>query len=134
MLTNLARCCNPVQGDEIIGYITVGRGVSIHRKDCRSVLSLPEPRLIAVEWGEVDEESYPVPIVINAYDREGLMRDIGAAVADEHINMSELHIKTSNNIAVFHVTMEVQSAIQLARVLSKIERLPNVMEARRLTS
>lgn len=135
LLTTLARCCNPVQGDEIIGYITRGRGVTIHRLDCRNVLNLTEQeRLIAVDWGDAVDERYTVSVVISAYDREGLVRDIGAAVADEHINMRDLSIRTHNHIATFSVTMEVASAAQLSRILAKIERLPNVMEARRRTA
>lgn len=135
LLTNLARCCNPVQGDEIIGYITRGRGVTIHRRDCPNVLNLrDQERLIAVEWGSRDGQYYPVPVEITAYDREGLMRDIGAAVADEHINIRDVNIHTNNHIAVFRATMEVSSAAQLIRILSKIERVPNVIEARRRTA
>lgn len=140
LLTNLAKCCTPVRGDEIIGYITRGRGVTIHRADCPNILNLPsDERLIAVEWAPMTpqtEESarYPVPVVINAYDREGLMRDIGAAIADEHINMRDVSIRTQNHIATFSVTMEVESTAQLSQVLSKIERLPNVMDVRRRTN
>ncbi len=138
LLTTLARCCNPVQGDEIIGYITRGRGVTIHRKDCRSVLNLPDQeRLIAVDWGDggdAKSSRYPVPVIINAYDREGLMRDIGAAIAEERINMRDVNIRTHNHIATFMLTMEVESAAQLSHVLAKIERVPNVMEARRRAS
>ena len=135
LLTNLARCCNPVQGDEIIGYITRGRGVTIHRRDCPNILNLrDQERLIAVEWGSRDGQYYPVPVEITAYDREGLMRDIGAAVADEHINMRDVNIHTNNHIAIFRATMEVSSAAQLIRILSKIERVANVIEARRRTN
>ncbi len=135
MLTNLARCCNPVQGDPIIGYVTRGRGVTIHRQDCRNVLNTREPeRLIAVDWGGGQEERYLVRVVIRAYDREGLMRDIGAAAADEHVNIRDFRVLTHNHIATFHAVMEVQSAAQLSNVLLRIARLPNVIEARRSTS
>jgi GTP pyrophosphokinase len=135
LLTTLARCCNPVQGDAIVGYITRGRGVSIHRNDCQNILNLKDQeRLIAVDWGTSVTERFFVPVIINAYDREGLMRDIGAAVADEHINMQDVSIRTHNHVATFSVTMEVESAAQLSRILSKIERLPNVIEARRRTA
>lgn len=131
LLTNLARCCNPVQGDEIIGYITRGRGVTIHRKDCPNVLNLATERQISVEWGNKNHEHYPVPVMITAYDREGLMRDIGAAVAEEKINMNNVNIRTENHIATFQMTMEVESAAQLSRILAKIERVPNVISAAR---
>jgi GTP pyrophosphokinase len=132
LLTTLAHCCNPVQGDAIIGYITRGRGVTIHRQDCHNVLSLDQERLIAVDWGHTPEARYSVPVIIRAYDREGLMRDIGAAVADARINMREVNIRTEDHVATFYVTMEVQSAAQLTNVLSRLERLPNVTEARRV--
>ncbi len=132
LLTTLARCCNPVHGEQIIGYITRGRGVSIHRRDCPNVLNLPDQeRLIAVDWGVPSAARYPVPVTISAYDREGLMRDIGAAVAEERINMRDVNIRTHKHIATFTVTMEVESPAQLSRILAKIERVPNVMEARR---
>jgi GTP pyrophosphokinase len=93
-----------------------------------------QERLISVEWGGEDSERYPVPVVINAYDREGLMRDIGTVVAEERINVSDVRIQTQNHLAIFTVTMDVESAAQLSRILSKIERLPNVIEARRAAS
>ncbi|HQA69937.1 MAG TPA: ACT domain-containing protein, partial [Aggregatilineales bacterium] len=80
------------------------------------------------------EARYHVPVIIRAFDREGLMRDIGAAVADEHINMRDVNIRTENYIATFEVTMEVESAAQLSNILSRIARLPNVIEARRVVS
>ena len=134
MLTHLALCCTPVQGDAIVGYITRGRGVTVHRKDCPNLLSLDPERQIAVDWGDAPETRYRVPVIIRAYDREGLMRDIGAAVADERINMREVSIHTHDHIAIFDVMMEVESAAQLSNVLSRIARLPNVIEARRVTS
>ena len=135
LLTHLARCCNPVQGDEIVGYITRGRGVTIHRSDCPNVLNLRDKeRLISVEWSTSDAQSYPVPVVITAYDREGLMRDIGAAVADEHINVRNVTVDTQNHIATFSLIMEVHSTTHLSRILEKLERLPNVIETRRTIS
>jgi GTP pyrophosphokinase len=91
-------------------------------------------RLISVDWGAEDAQYYPVPVVISAYDREGLMRDIGATVADEHINIRNINVGTHNHIATFNLIMEVQSAAQLSRILSKLEHLANVIEARRLTT
>jgi GTP pyrophosphokinase len=132
LLTSVARCCSPLQGDEIVGYITRGRGVSIHRRDCRNILNLKDrERLIAVEWAYSMKERFPVPVVISAYDREGLLRDIGAVVAEEHINMRDVSVRTNNHVATFHVVMEVEDSGHLSRILGKIERLPNVVEARR---
>lgn len=135
MLINLARCCNPTQGDAIVGYITRGKGVTVHRADCPNVINSTEmERFINVNWGRAVEKTYPVPVTIIAFDREGLMRDIGAVAADEKISLSNVNISTNHSIATFVVTMEVENTTQLSRVLSKIERLPNVVEARRRTA
>ncbi|MBX3066589.1 MAG: bifunctional (p)ppGpp synthetase/guanosine-3',5'-bis(diphosphate) 3'-pyrophosphohydrolase [Anaerolineae bacterium] len=134
MLINLARCCNPAVGDDIIGYITRGKGVTVHRSDCKNIINTKErERLISVSWTRVAQKTYPVPIIINAYDREGLMRDVGAVVANEHINVSDVNVSTRGGIATFLLTFEIEEVGQLTKVLSKIEQLPNVLEARRRT-
>lgn len=135
LLVTLARCCNPTYGDEITGFVTRGKGITVHRADCKNILNTTEPeRIINVTWPPANEQAYPVPVVIVAYDREGLMRDIGAVIADENINMSNVNISTRQNIATFELTMEIQDIKQLVRILNKIERLPNVVEAFRRTT
>ncbi|MDW8299824.1 MAG: bifunctional (p)ppGpp synthetase/guanosine-3',5'-bis(diphosphate) 3'-pyrophosphohydrolase [Anaerolineae bacterium] len=135
MLITLGRCCNPVRGDPIVGYITRGKGVTVHRADCPNVINSSEPeRFINVTWGTSVERAYPVPIVITAYDREGLLRDIGAITANENINIADLRVQTRNSIASIFLTIELESLEQLSRVLAKIEMLPNVIEARRRVS
>jgi GTP pyrophosphokinase len=137
MLTNLAQCCRPVPGDaEIIGYITRGRGVTIHRVDCPNVLHMydksPE-RLIAVDWGPEKDATYPVDVYIEAFDRPGLLRDITAIVANEHINMSTVSVATARkeHKANVYATLDIANIDQLSRVLAKIEQLPNVLEVER---
>jgi len=133
LLTNIARCCNPLPGDAIIGYITRGRGVTIHRRDCTNVLRSREPeRLIEVDWGH-SEETYPVMVKITAYDRGGLLRDIAAVVAAEDINMSSVSVSTQKSIATFFATLEIESIDQLSQMLVKIDRIPNVIEVQRQT-
>lgn len=135
MLINLARCCSPVRGDDIVGFVTRGKGVTVHRADCPNVTNVAErDRLINVSWGTDTEKKYPVPIIVVAYDREGLMRDVGAVIANENINMANVNITTRNSVATFLMTMEMANLAQLSRVLSKIEQLPNVIEARRRVS
>jgi len=136
LLTHLARCCNPLPGDDIVGYITRGRGVTIHRRDCPNVLRTnDQERLIEVAWGRELMETHPVNVRVQAYDRQGLLRDIAAIVADEAINLSAANIATrkKDNIATMMVTLEIADIDQLSRVLARIERLPNVVEARRQT-
>lgn len=133
LLVNIARCCSPMPGDEIVGYITRGRGVTVHRRDCANVLSLSDPeRLIDVAWGGLnDEQRFSVPVEIVAYDREGLIRDISTIIADEKVNISEVRVSTRQEIATFHITLEITNNHQLTRILGKIEQLPSVVETYR---
>lgn len=135
LLTKLARCCNPLPGDPIIGYITRGQGITIHRVDCPNVARLRDTeRLIAVDWGGGERQTYPVTIRVKAFNRSGLLRDIAALVADEGIDMSTTLAVTSEkgNMATITATLEITSIAQLSQVLAMIERVPNVIEARRL--
>ena len=134
LLTNLARCCNPVPGDEIIGFITRGRGITIHRRDCPNILRAEErERLIEVSWGE-DQKTYPVRVRIRAYDRTRLLRDISEVIGNEDVGMSRADITThkEKNLATFTVVLELTDISQLSRVLAKLEQLPNVLEVRRV--
>ncbi len=137
LLTQLGRCCNPVPGDPIIGYVTKGRGVTVHRTDCPNIATIVRrrgtERMIDVQWAAESSETYPVKIQISAYDRAGLMRDVSSLVADEHINMISVEALTGqkNNLALINATLEIEDVVQLMKVLTKIDRLPNIVEARR---
>ncbi len=132
LLTNFARCCNPVPGDEITGYITRGRGATIHRKDCPNILRISDrERLVRVSWGE-PKTTYPIPIRIKAFDRDGLMKDISTLIADESVNMPAVKVETTKNLAVLDLVLEVRDIVQLSRILDRLENLSNVMEARRV--
>ena len=132
VLTNMARCCKPVPGDPIIGYITRGRGATIHRRDCPNALRIKDrERLVQVAWGRV-AQSYPVSVRIQAYDRDGLMRDVSTLVTNEGISMTSVNVATKNSLATFDLVMGISDLSQLSRVLNRLEALPNVLEARRL--
>ncbi len=132
LLTTVARCCNPVPGDEIIGYITRGRGATIHRQDCPNILRLRErERIVKVSWGE-PVRTYPVSVQIKAYDRQGLMGDISSILTNESINLVDINLKINHNLAVINVILEVGDIVQLSRILTKIENLQNVMEVHRV--
>ena len=136
LLTTLAKCCNPLPGDDIVGYITRGRGVTIHRRDCPNILARTDrERLIQVDWGVARRQTYPVKIEVSAYDRGGLLRDIAAVVADEKASMSAVNARTDkrDNTAIFTATLEIEDIAQLSRILTRIYRLPNVLEVRRQT-
>lgn len=133
MLVNLAKCCSPAAGDDIIGYVTRGRGVTVHRSDCSNMQNIPDvERLIEVNWGSVSEQyTYIVPVEILAEDREGLLRDITAMIAGERINIASINVDTKQYVATLYVSLEIANNRQLSRILNKIENIPNVHEARR---
>ena len=136
LLTQLAGCCQPVPGDPIIGYITVGRGVTVHRADCATAMQLQDKeseRLIEVNWGGAPVQTYPVEIYIRAYDRSGLLRDVSQLLANEKINVLEASTRTNrdDNYASMMLTLEIPNLHLLGRLLTRIGQLPNVIEARR---
>jgi len=134
LLTNLAQCCNPVPGEEIIGFITRSRGVTIHRKDCHNVThQVEKERLVKVEWGQ-GVRLYPVPIGVEAWDRVGLVRDVSAVVSEERVNMVGLHcIEHSDRTVSVFATLETTGIGQLSRLLSKLEGVRGVITVTRRT-
>jgi GTP pyrophosphokinase len=132
LLTAMARCCNPTPGDEIIGYITRGHGATIHRQDCPNILRIKDrERLVKVSWGE-NVRTYPVPIRIRAFDRQGLMSDITTLLNSESVNIVDVQVGISKNLADLRLVIEVRDIAQLSRMLARIENLPNVLEAQRI--
>jgi GTP pyrophosphokinase len=132
LLTTTARCCNPTAGDQIIGYITRGHGATIHRQDCPNILRIRDrERLVKVSWGQ-NVRTYPVPIRISAYDRQGLMGDITTLLNSEAVNMIDVQVRVSKNHADLRLVIEVKDIAQLSRILARLENLPNVLEAVRV--
>lgn len=132
----LAGCCNPTPGDEIVGFITRGRGATIHRKDCANILNVKDmERLVEVSWGS-PFRTFPVPIVIKAYDRDGLTRDIATVLSNNGISLSELKVEVDQNQgeAIFNLVLGVKNVTELRRTLDLLERISNVFEARRVRS
>ncbi len=136
LMTTIAGCCHPVPGDEIVGYVTQGRGISIHRRDCANIASAlsrgSSERLLEIKWGKT-EAVYPVRIQVKAFDRTGLLRDFSELVSQEDINMGDVKALTghSDNTALINATLEIKNAAQLTRILTKISRLPNIIEVHR---
>ncbi|KAE8437626.1 GTP diphosphokinase [Vreelandella piezotolerans] len=135
--TSMANCCRPVPGEPIVGFITQGRGVTVHRQDCPNILQLrmEEPqRIIEVEWGERAHTRYPVTIEIQAWDRSGLLRDVTGLLGNEKVNVLAVNTLTDTDegIARLRITLEVDGLESLGRLFSRIQQLPNVTEVRRL--
>ena len=138
LLTHMAGCCKPLPGDSITGFITQGRGVSIHRSDCGRLLKLQETnpeRIIEVEWGLSPQENYEVDVAIEAYDRQGLLRDITGLFANARINVLAINTQTNKkrNTATMRLRVEVHNLSSLSKLLERINRLKNVVSARRLS-
>lgn len=136
LLSTFARCCRPVPPEHIAGYITQGRGVSIHRQDCGNFLRLnsrnPE-RVIEVDWGNSEHASYPAELKLYAYDRQGLLRDISSVLADEKISVLAMQTKSDKKRmqAIMELSIEVPDLPALSRIISRLEQVPNVTSVRR---
>ena len=137
LMSHMAKCCKPVPGDEICGYITLGRGVSIHRADCSNLLrylnSSPD-RIVSVEWGGVTEETFPVDVQISAIDRQGLLRDITAVLANDKVNLIAANTFSDHkrHLAQMRLSLEIANIAELSRILARINQLPNVIDVKRI--
>ena len=135
----MAGCCKPVPGDAIIGFITQGRGVSIHRNDCARLLQISDEhpeRVIEVDWGRAPDEKFEVDIALEAYDRQGLLRDVTSMFANARINVLAINTQTNKktHAAEMRMTVEVSDLGSLSKLLERLNRLKNVISARRLHS
>lgn len=142
LFTQVAGCCKPLPGDEVLGYITRGKGVTVHRQDCPNLKARqndPEEalRMVEVQWGKDagKQDKFDVTIEVKAFDRAGLLRDITGVVADEKLNMRSVdaHVNQKDNVATVHVNLALEDARQFSRVMSQLDRLPDVRQVRRIT-
>ncbi|MFT3742379.1 MAG: bifunctional (p)ppGpp synthetase/guanosine-3',5'-bis(diphosphate) 3'-pyrophosphohydrolase [Gammaproteobacteria bacterium] len=137
LLTHMAHCCKPIPGDSIVGYITLTQGVSIHRQDCSNVLHLSshkQEKLIEANWGVKTQNNYPIDLTIQAYDRQGLIRDVTQLLLNEKITILALntHLDKKNHTAQMQLTIEVNGLIPLSRIVNRITQLSNIIEVRRV--
>lgn len=136
LLTQLAKCCHPIPGDDIIGYITVGRGISVHQQKCKNIqqalLSRPE-KLIDINWDDQAEKNYRVSLEIHGEDRPGLLRDISGLIAQLNLSIYAMssHVSNQNYIASIHVTIEVKNLNLLEEILRKIKQVSGVIKVER---
>jgi GTP pyrophosphokinase len=133
LMTQLARCCKPVPPDPIRGFVTRGKGVSVHREDCGSLRRLAEvqpERLIEAEWGR-EEGSYTVDMAVTATDRRGLLRDIGDALAREKINVTAVRTNSRDELAFMRFTFDVGNMAQLRRALAQVRQVKGVIRVAR---
>jgi len=136
LLTHMARCCQPIPGEQVIGYITLGRGVSVHRQDCSNILHATEKqrhRFLQVSWGDATRERYVVDLLIKAFDRPGLLRDVTSMLSNEkaHVFALQTEMNKQENMFFIRLTVEIDGLNGLSRLLNKLNQIPNVLEARR---
>ena len=133
LLVRFAKCCHPIPGDPIVGFITRGKGVTVHLRSCPTVVNEREvSRLIEVEWEAEPTETYPIAIRVEAYDRTGLLNDITQVVAENKVNIVAAQVGvTPDHTAVVTATLQVHSVSQLARVMGRIENLKDVISVQR---
>ncbi|WP_431798613.1 RelA/SpoT family protein [Microbacterium kunmingense] len=137
ILVKLAKCCTPVPGDEIVGFVTRGSGVSVHRADCTNVRSLREDpeRLIEVEWAPTTKSVFLVQIQVEALDRSGLLSDVTRVLSEHHVNILSATVSTSNDrLAISRFVFEMGDTVHLDRVLNAVRRIDAVYDVYRVTS
>jgi GTP pyrophosphokinase len=138
VFTRVARCCTPVPGEEVVGYVTRGRGVTLHRADCSNIeprREIEPGRFIRVNWQQHEEQTYPVELRISAYDRPGLVRDISDVIARRGVNMSSVTARANpdDGTAVVTSIVHIPSSRHLSGLIDKLETIDNVIEVRRAT-
>ena len=135
VMVRMAKCCNPVPGDDIIGYITRGRGVSVHRSDCTSLGHTPEDleRMIEVSWDEASSESFHVGIDIQAYDRSGILMEVMAVLSELKITITNMNAKVLENTknVMINIVVEIRDISQLDFVMTKLRRIREVYTVQR---
>ena len=136
LLTSIANCCKPVPGDSVVGFITRGQGVTVHKKDCVNIINLEDAkrdRLIEAEWGDGLAKTYPVSICIEAFDRQGLLRDVTKVFADENVDVVGVNTLSNKDeqTAEMTITAEMADLEKLSKVLDKISHLQNIIKVSR---
>jgi GTP pyrophosphokinase len=129
LLTLTAKCCKPAPPDPIVGFVTRGRGISVHRADCSNVKRLDTERCVIAEWGEASGATFPVDVGVEALDRTGLLRDISDVLTRERINVTATSTQTTGHVARMRFTLEVENVDQLTRVLTLVRDVKGVLSA-----
>ncbi len=135
LLTQIAPCCNPIPGDEIVGYITRSKGVTVHRKDCSNVKKIKDPRrLVDVSWG-IRHPDYPVPISVLAEDRVGLLKDISTAVSESKVNIISIsNVNHANGTITIYLTVDISDIGHLSKLFTNLEKVKGILNVGRMTA
>ncbi len=136
LMTSLAKCCQPVPGDRVLGFVTRGTGITIHREQCPNILyqqNTAGERVVEVAWGAEREQTYPMSILIHAFDRKGLLKDVSSVFADENVNVTAVTTlsESKDHSVRMEVDVEVPNLELMSKVLAKLDQLPNVLGVKR---
>jgi len=136
LMTQIAKCCQPVPGDDVLGFVTRGSGITIHREACQNILYQKHQegeRVVHVDWGRDVEKTYPMTIQLHAFDRKGLLRDVSSIFADEKVNVLEMNTRTErlDQSVKMEVLVEIQGIEAMSKVLAKLDQLPNILSVKR---
>jgi len=136
LMTNLAKCCQPVPGDKVLGFVTRGDGITIHRDSCPNILyqqNTSAERIVEVTWGADKEHTYEMTIQLKAFDRKGLLKDVSSVFADERVNVLALNTRTETDDLSVHMEalVEVRNLEEMSKLLAKLDQLPNVLSVKR---
>jgi GTP pyrophosphokinase len=136
ILTVLGRCCKPMPGDEVIGYTTTGRGITVHRADCPNLTAVRDPgRLVQVSWGGAKATRYPAGVRVEALDRVGLLRDVTTMIADDKVNLISIHTqkKPGSATTTLLMTLEVTGVDQLYQLIDRLKSIRGIYDVQRDT-
>jgi GTP pyrophosphokinase len=135
VMTKMARCCTPVPGDEITGFITRGEGVSVHRVDCKNVKSLVKERIVEVSWADQARGVFMVQIQVEALDRSGLLSDVTRVLTESHVNILSASVSTGRDrVAISKFVFEMADPSHLDHLLNQVRRIDNVYDVYRVKS
>lgn len=138
LLTHMAKCCQPVPGDDILGFITQGRGISVHRTDCEqlsNVLRQNPEREVEVQWGSHSQKAYQATLQVTSSDRQGLLRDVSTIISNERVLIVGIasHADKLKSTIRMSLTIEISNSEMLNRILSKLRQLDDVIDVKRLS-
>lgn len=137
LMTTLAQCCSPLPGDNVLGYLAMGKGISIHRRNCPNIQRLQQDhpeKIIDIDWGRAASHAYPVNVFVHSYDRKDLLRDITSLLSAEKVNVTAIHSTShaDENTVNTYMTLEVADLSMLSRVLARLSALPSVISCARM--
>jgi GTP diphosphokinase / guanosine-3',5'-bis(diphosphate) 3'-diphosphatase len=133
MLIHFAKCCSPLPGERVVGFITRGRGITVHRQSCRHIQKADRERLVPVSWDDTGKEGYPASLRVTSVERKGILADISAIISQKDANIIHADVKTTvDNKGIAFFTLEVESYKQLQEIVSAIKKVKNVLIVERL--